>query len=382
MSLFFTESDRLHDFPVACERIFVAHAGVTILPRATADAMKAHIEGSCVHHQEFGEVLRDVQRARQMAANFIHRSAEEVALIGPTSLGLSLFANGIDWKLDDEILLYGDDYPANVYPWLDLQRKGVCLRYLQPQVPGQITPALIAEALTPRTRLVALASCHFLTGWRIDIASIGALLQERGVLFSLDAIQTIGAFPTPAENVDFLSADAHKWMLGPLAIGIVAVAKKNFDLCRPTLLGAWNVESPDFVAQSEIRFVPTAQRYEPGVLNITGIYGMLASLQLLQERGEDAVAQAILEVRDYLEEGLANEGWTFLSPRSHEVWRSGILTAKPPKEDAKVLFTKLEKAGIVASLRSDRSGAFWLRFSPHFYNTIEEMERILQVIRE
>ncbi len=343
--------------------------------------MAGYIGACCERQQEFGEVLRVVRRARESAGRWIGKDAEEVALLGPTSLGISLFANGIEWREGDEVLVYGEDYPANVYPWLDLRRRGVNIRYLETERLGEITLDAVERALGPRTRLVALASCHFLTGWRLDISAVGALLRERGVLFSLDAIQTLGAFPTPAGSVDFLSADAHKWMLGPMAIGIVAVAKQCFEECRPTLLGSWNVEAPDFLAQKEIRFVPGAQRYEPGVLNCAGIYGMLASLDLLEEVGIERISASILEKRDFLEEGLRGLGWEFLSPGKEEVLRSGIVTARHPSRDSREVFAGLEKAGITASLRADRVGGKWIRFSPHFYNTMEEMERILKAAK-
>ena len=183
------------------------------------------------------------------------------------------------------MICYLDDYPANVYPWLNLRSRGVTVRLLHPAETGELTPELVAEALTPKTRLVALASCNFVSGYRIDLNAIGKLLREKEVLFSVDAIQTLGAFPTTVEYVDFLSADAHKWMLGPLAIGIVYVRKECFDLCRPTLLGSWNVKAPGFVAQEEIEFHPTAQRYEPGAMNVMGIFGMKAAIDLLLEIG-------------------------------------------------------------------------------------------------
>ena len=369
MSLFADEAARRAEFPVSAERIFLAHAGVTILPRRTADAMCAHAVASCEHHQEFGDVLRDVTRTRSVCAKLIGANPDEIALLGPTSLGLSLFANGLDWKPGDELICYGDDYPANVYPWTALAARGVVIRFLKPPVLGQITPELVESALTPRTRLVALASCHFLTGWRIDVDAIGKILRPRGVLFSVDAIQTLGAAPMSVENVDFLSADAHKWMLGPLAIGIVFVARRNFEICRPTLLGAWNVRSPDFIAQEEIQFEDTARRYEPGVLNIIGMYGMAASLNMLLEIGIDSVQTAILDVRDDLESRLRRLGFDFLSPDSSHPMRSGIVTARHPKIPAAALFAALEKANIVASLRSTREGVQCLRFSPHFYNT-------------
>ena len=147
-----------------------------------------------------------------------------------------------------------DDYPANVYPWTDLARRGVVPRALRPERPGEFTPALVESALTPRTRLVALASAFFVNGYRIDVDAIGQMLHARGVLFSVDAIQTLGAMPLSVEHVDFLSADAHKWMLGPLSAGIVYIKKTHFARLRPILLGAANVRSPDFVAQEEIVF--------------------------------------------------------------------------------------------------------------------------------
>lgn len=380
MSVFPDEGSRLAAFPVARERIFLAHAGVTVLPRCAADAMRGHVEASCSHHQEFGDVLRDVARTRAVCASVIGADADEIALLGPTSLGLSLFANGLDWAPGDELVCYGDDYPSNVYPWTALASRGVVIRMIEPDVPGRITPELVAAALTSRTKLVALASCHFLTGWRIDVDAIGRLLHERGVLFSVDAIQSVGAGPFNVRHVDFLSADAHKWMLGPLAIGIVYVARRNFDLCRPTLLGSWNVRSPEFVAQREIVFEETARRYEPGVLNITGMYGMKASLEMLSHTGLENVKSAILEVRDHLHRRLLVSGFEFLSPGEGDPMRSGILTCRHPGRASGELFAILEENGIVASLRSFRDGSKWLRFSPHFYNTVSEMEKVADVL--
>jgi len=381
MSLFTCEEDRLRQFPVAAEQIFLGHAGVTPLPLCAADAMTAHVAASCRNHQEFGEVLRDISRTREVCANFIGANKDEIALLGPTSLGLSLFANGLNWQSGDELVCYQDDYPANVYPWTALASRGVRIRFVKPERPGQITLADVERELTERTRLVALASCHYLTGWRIDVDAIGALVQSRGILFSVDAIQTLGAFPLSVRHVDFLSADAHKWMLGPLAIGIVYVAKRNFEICQPTLLGAWNIRSPQFVAQEKIEFYETAQRYEPGVLNITGMYGMKASIEMLMELGIDQVGSAILDVADYLHEQLAMLGFTFLSPERTEPLRCGIVTARHERVASSLLFSAFEKARITASLREDRSGMAWLRFSPHVYNTREEIDRVMAVVR-
>ncbi len=380
MNPFTSEAERHRMFPVSQKRIFLAHAGVTSLPACAAEAMISYITESSRDQQEFGGVLKEIAMTRRDAATLLGAEAEEIALLGPTSLGLSLFANGIDWKKGDEVVLYGDDYPANVYPWLNLQSRGVKIKYLQPESLGEITTACVEAALTPSTRLVALASCHFQTGWRIDIPAIGALLRSRGILFSLDAIQTLGAFSTPASEVDFLSADAHKWLLGPLAAGIVYVAKERFEECHPTLLGSWNVKSPDFLAQDSIEFEEGGRRYEPGVLNVAGIYGMRAAINLIQNQGIESISALILERRDRLEEGLESLGFEFLSPGRDEPLRSGILTTRHPGKDSSLLYEKLEQGGIAASHRKTRHHGFWLRFGPHFYNTCEEIDSVLNLL--
>ncbi|HVE16530.1 MAG TPA: aminotransferase class V-fold PLP-dependent enzyme [Chthoniobacterales bacterium] len=377
---FASEEERLAQFPIAAAQIFTGHAGVTALPRRVADAMCGYVTRSCEQHQEFGTVLQDIASARVSCAALVDAQPDEIALLGPTSLGLSIFANGLEWKAGDELVCYLDDYPANVYPWLNLRRLGVEVKFVKPDHLGRITPELVEAALTSRTRMVALASCHFLTGWRIDIDTIGKMLQARGVLFSLDAIQTIGAFHTSTRYVDFLSADAHKWMLGPLAIGIVYVAKRNFPICHPTLLGAWNVHSPQFISQDRITFPETAQRYEPGAHNIAGMYGMRAAVDMFLEIGMEQISERILAVRDHLHQQLEALGFETISPGRNEPMRCGILTVRHPGKETARFFRALEEAKITASLRNTRDGGSWLRFSPHFYNTRAEMDRIVEVL--
>lgn len=373
------ENERLIRFPIAKEKVFFAHAAVTALPHCAAEAMASYAHASCCNHQEFPEFIESMNETRRLAGKLIGAKTSEIALLGPTSLGLSLFANGIDWRTGDEVICYKDDYPANVYPWLELQRKGVKIRFLEPSDPGAITPELVERSLTPQTRLVALASCHYLTGYRIDINSIGKLLRNHGIFFALDAIQTCGAYPTSVEHVDFLSCDAHKWLLGPMAIGIVYVNQKNFDLMRPTLLGAWNVYSPDFVTQDEIHFHPTARRYEPGVLNASGIVGFKAVLELFHEHGINAISTRLRKLKAHLVAGLDSLNCEIHGPRKGPT-SSSITTFLPLKGNAPELFEQLNKAGIISSCRKNRSGQEFLRFSPHFYNTETEIDRAIEVL--
>ncbi len=376
------ENTRQREFPVCAEKIFLAHASVCAVPRVAVEAQIAHARASGISGpDDYVQALSQIRAARETCARLLPGSSpEEIALLGPTSLGLSLFAGGLDWQPGDEVLYYGDDYPANVYPWTDLSRRGVVPRALRPDRPGEITPDLVEAALTSRTRLVALASAFFLTGYRIDVDAIGRMLGQRGVLFSLDAIQTLGAMPVPVEHVDFLAADAHKWMLGPLSAGIVFVKKKHFARLRPILLGASNVRSPDFIAQPDIVFPETAARYEPGVLNLGPILGMKASLDLILDVGPGMVAGRISSHVKRLAGGLAELGFEPVGPIDGPN-ASGILTVSHPTANATLLFQALQEQRVTISLRHDRAHRTYLRWSPHFYNTEEELDRAVSFVR-
>lgn len=374
------ETRRQEEFPVARDSIFLAHAGVTILPRRVTRIMQEHLEESCVRMQEYPEAWKAVTETRGVAARLIGAKASEISLIGPTSVGLSLVANGLPWRAGDEVVINPDDYPANVYPWRDLERHGVIVRELKPERLGEITPELVEAALTPRTRLVALASCHYLSGYRIDVDAIGQLVRGRGIWFCLDAIQTVGAFDTRVDHVDFLSADSHKWMLGPMTAGIFYVRDEWQDTLRPGLLGSWNVRSPNFIAQAGIEFERGGRRYEPGALNINGILGMRAGIELIEEMGIAGISRQLLQLKKRLHERLAPLGFEFLGPPPESPAASGITTVWHPKLKLEPIQEGLAAQRIAVSLRHTRDGRAHIRFSPHFYNTIAEMDRVADAV--
>ena len=247
------EELRRREFPVAREKIFLAHAGVCPLPRRVANAISECVRQGTLGDQE-AFMLHRLDEARKLAAQLIHCQPDEIALVGPTSLALSFVAAGLKFRKGDNILIYHDDYPSNVYPWMALAARGVEVRLLNIKTLGAIRTMDVTGQVDENTRLVALASCHFISGFRIEIDAIGKFLRERGILFCLDAIQTLGAFPTTVEHVDFLAADAHKWLLGPCGAGIFYVKKDLQEKLNPPVYGWHNVKNPNFVAQDEIVF--------------------------------------------------------------------------------------------------------------------------------
>ena len=370
-------------FPVSRVRTFLSHAAVAPLPACAAEALRWFSERASQDQQESAEVWRRVLGTRSVAARLLGCGEDEVALLGPTGLGLNLVADGLAWQAGEEVVYHAEDYPSNVYPWTKLAARGVRPVPLRPDRPGAITVELVEAALSPRTRLVALASAHYLSGFRIDVEGIGRLLRSRGVLFCLDGIQTLGVLPTPLEHVDFVCADSHKWLLGPLGAGVMVVKREHFSRLRPAHLGSWNVLSPNLVAQDDLEsFYEGARRYECGSLNVPGIVAMRASMEMLLQWGVPAVAARIRDLRAAVIRRLEQDGWEPLWPADlPEVNTSGIATFRLGGRDAMELARRLEQARVSVSIRHDRHGEAFLRVSPHVCNTEEDMEWLAAALR-
>jgi cysteine desulfurase/selenocysteine lyase len=369
------DSRRRQEFPV-CERtIFLAHAGVSPLPRRVADAMQRYLETASRCDQEDAAPERNVTETRQRAAKLIEANADEIAFVGSTSMGLAMVAAGLDWRAGDNVICYRADYPANVYPWMDLESRGVEVRSVQPSRYGRVTVKDLEPLVDRRTQLVSLASVHFVTGWRLNVDEVGRFLRERGVLFCLDGIQSFGALKTSMRFVDFAAADAHKWLLGPLGAAILYVRRDHFERLRPVLVG-WNTAfCPDYIAQPTLKLRPDARRYEPGSLNLAGIVGLNAALEMILEIGIDGIEQLVLERAQDTINAATAAGLEVLGPRQGPEL-SGIVSIACKNVEA--AHSKLCAAGIVASLRRSHENGSCLRVSAHFYNTKQDMEKLRQ----
>jgi cysteine desulfurase/selenocysteine lyase len=373
------EELRQHEFPVTRDKIFLAHAGVCPLPHRVAQAVSDCAAGGMFGDQEAFAVHR-IADARNGGAKLLHCLPEEVSLVGPTSLALSFVAAGLNFRKGDNILIYHDDYPSNVYPWMALAEKGVQVRLLNTRGLGAIRAVDVIGQVDEHTKLVALASCHFISGHRIEHDAIGKFLHERNILFCLDAIQTLGAFPTGVDHVDFLAADAHKWLLGPCGAGVLFVKRDLQDKLNPPIYGWHNVRNPDFVAQEKIEFRSGAAKFEAGTHNLIGLVGMIAAMELALEIGVDNIAAELKRKRAWFVPALRAKGYDVLNSDPKPENAGGITAFFQRGQDLAPLHKKLAEAGVVASLRTDRKGQNYIRFSPHFYNTDAELQRVLELL--
>ncbi|HEX8436529.1 aminotransferase class V-fold PLP-dependent enzyme [Archangium sp.] len=371
------ELDRYRaEFPVVKEQLYFNHAGVAPTSLRVATAMREWVEELVQHgvRYERGWEAR-TENTRRLAAQMIGAAPEEIAFVRNTSHGLGLVAEGLDWKPGDEVAVASSvEYPSNVYPWLHLRDRGVVVREIEPREDG-VTPEAVAAALTPRTRLVALSSVQFASGYRTDLEAIGALCERSGVLFCVDGIQSVGCIPVDVKKsrVHFLSADSHKWMIGVSGIGFLYVDRSVLPRVRPVLVGwrsttdAWNFNRSHF----ELR--PDATKFEEGSHNYAGTYALGAALGLLLEVGMENVAARIRELLSQADQGLRALGCETGPTPEH---RAGILTFLPPRGEVKALASYLSERNVSFSLRRGR-----IRISPHFYNQPEEIERLVEMVR-
>ncbi len=373
------EELRQHEFPVVKNKIFLGHAGVCPLPRRVAQAMIDCATGGTLGDQETF-VMQQLTAARRAGAQLLNCQPDEVSLVGPTSLALSFVAAGLNFRKGDNILIYHDDYPSNVYPWMALAEKGVKVRLMNIRHLGVIRKVDVMGQVDEDTKLVALASNHFISGHRLEHDAIGQFLRERNILFCLDAIQTLGAFPTTVENVDFLAADSHKWLLGPCGAGLFYVKKDLQEKLNPPVYGWHNVRNPNFVAQEKIEFRSGAAKFEAGTHNLVGLAGLLAAMELALEIGVGNIAAELLRKRAWLVPALQTKGYTVLNAEPKPENASGITSFFTPGKDLAALNQKLAEADVVASLRTDRKGQNYIRLSPYFYNTDAELHRVLDLL--
>lgn len=363
-------------FPITRTCHYLNHAAVSPTSTRVRDAVQDWV-GDLVHHGMANVVdwVRRERETRALAAQILGAGADEITFVRSTSHGLSAFAEGLAWQPGDEVAVCTElEYPANVYPWMHLASRGVVLRPIV-ATDGGVTAAAVAHAIGPRTRVVSVSSVEFATGVASDLEAIGALCRERGVLFCVDGIQSVGAFPIDVvkAKIDFLAADSHKWQLGLPGIGLAYVRREILPGLRPSVVGWKSVKNPLDFDHLHFELRDDAAKLEEGTQSFATILGMGAALALLDEVGIGRIAAHIAAWLSEADKFLAAAG---LEPSPAPAFRKGILTFRPPSGSAEEFMNRAGKAGVVLSARRGR-----VRISPHFYNGETELAALADFVR-
>lgn len=366
------------EFPVTRSHIFLNHAGVAPTSTRAVRAVQHFMDSLArLGRPSFDDWESLATECRERFARIVGCGADEVAFVRNTSHGLSLLASGLDWRPGDRVAAaISVEYPSNAYPWMDLDRRGIAALDVIPAAPGATaTVEAASRAIGPRTRVLAVSSAQYASGAVTDLPALGRLCRDRGVLFCVDGIQTVGALPIDVKDagIHFLSADSHKWMLGIMGIGAVFVDRSVVERIHPPLLG-WRSTADAFnFDRVHLELAGDAGRYEEGSLSYPLIAGFSAALQLLEEAGIERVREHVCALVAELAGRLEALGCV-TAPEA--ACRRHILTFRHPRLEGDRLLAGLEAARVVASLRRGS-----VRVSPHLYNTHDEMEQVADAVR-
>ena len=358
------------EFPVTKNLVYLNHAAVAPFCRSSAEAMKWLADDACQNGSLHYDIWMDCyQGLRTATAKLINSSPEEIAIVKNTSEGIAIVALGLNWQAGDRVVAFKEEFPANYYPWLRLEARGVELTWLS------IYDSLetIAQAVKG-ARLLAISYVNYLSGHRVDLRTIGEICREHDCFYFVDAIQGMGAFPLDVEacHIDALAADGHKWMLGPEGNGVLYVRNKRLDSIEPVEFGWTNPAKYADYSSRDMTLRPDAGRYECGTLNTIGCFGLRASLELLLSVGIESVSAAIWARAHQLADGVKGRGYELLREHSKETG-SGIVSFRHPTIDCRVIVSDLKRQKITAAPRQG-----WIRMSPHFYTSPAAIEQVLQ----
>jgi selenocysteine lyase/cysteine desulfurase len=367
-------------YPITRQYIFMNHAGVSPMSeraRAAVEAMAGHLTAKPLTSPL---AMEEADRLRASLARLFNCGADHIALTRSTAHGISLLAAGLDWQPGDNVVGARGEYPANVYPWVALRQRGVEYRPAD-NAGGRVTPQSVLRLVDARTRVVALSHVEFWNGYRVDIQTIGQECRRRGVILAVDAIQSAGALQLDFARlpVDYVAAGSYKWLLGTQGIGFAWCHPDLLPRIQPVLVGTTSVRDRlNYFSYptDHVDFESTARRLEEGNPSLLDMAAFGAAVDVFLEVGPAVVERRVLGLALRLAEGLDRQGFEVLGPWPRdEKERSGIVSFRKRGSPPQEILRDLQASRIVGRIHAD-----FVRLSPHFYNTDDEVDRVIDVL--
>ena len=361
------------EFKSSAETVWLNHAGISRTSRAVALAMSEYAdEMGDTGALRIDERFQDAMEMKSLAARMLGCEGENLSITPGTAFGINMVAEGYPWQAGDEVVLCSVEYPANVYPWWAQKRRGVRLVWVNPDEDNRIPVERYANAITEKTRVLAVSYVQFSSGYRHDIEALGRLCREAGCLLVVDAIQAFSIFPIEVLKwgIDALSFASHKWLQGPTGIGMFYCSPELRSRLQPVFPGASSVKDPFNFLDYHFDMLEDGRRFEGSMPNLAGCVGLHAALQVAAGFGQENLAAKIRRHSDELIALFERHGFHNNSPRGEEEW-SGIVSFAHPEVSVDDVFQRLLQNGVIALVRDGR-----LRISPHAYHRTEELQRV------
>ncbi|MEX0662223.1 MAG: aminotransferase class V-fold PLP-dependent enzyme [Balneolaceae bacterium] len=368
-----------NNFPHTQNGIYLNHAAISPLSLSVKQALNSFIDERHLSPIENLENSMELtEETRELISTYINAgSPDQITFMGNTSDAINAVAGGFNWQPGDEVILNTMEFPTNVQPFRILESKGVKIRYV-PHQNHQISVESIAEFITPKTKMISISAVQFLGGFKADLKAIGSLCKKHDLYFVVDGIQALGATQIDVQeaNIDALAVGSHKWMMAPMGLGILYLSKKLSSKLNPVKTGWLSVEEPWDLFNYDQKWQPVNQHLEIGTPNMLGIAGLNASIKTMVDVGADLITRQICYLTDHIYSRLGEKDTITLLTSADKKNRLGIVTFSVDQHiDYDTVVNELKKQGITIS---SREGFF--RFSPHFYNTTEEIDSAIEAI--
>jgi cysteine desulfurase / selenocysteine lyase len=372
------EQLRREEFPWSSRTVYLNHASTGPLPQRTVKVVEEFNRKRMTPHELPDPMIFGMlDDCRAQVAQLINAKVNEIALSTNTTFGLALAARMIDFQPGDIVLTSDREFPANVYPWIGLKDQGVSLE-LVPVTPEGWPDEdhLVHRLADPRVRVLAVSLVQFSNGYQVDLSRLSRETRARGTMLVVDAMQGVGQVPVDVRKtpVDFLACGGQKWLLSPWGSGFLYVRSDLITQLRPPITGWMAYEGTDdftrLTRYSE-HLRDNARRFEMITLPYQDFAGMKSSMELLLAMPVQDIQRHLQSLHIPIIEWAERRGVPVTSPRGKH--GSGIFCIAPP--NAVDVHRKLKEAGVITSLREGS-----IRMSPHFYNTLDDIQRVLDIL--
>src|SRR5437879_6780560 len=372
---------RAAEFPWTADTVYLNNASIGPIPERTRRALDEFTaKRTAPHLLPDRELQAGLQAAREAVAGLINAEPCEIALATNPGHGPSLAARALPLNAGEVVLVSDREFPANVYPWLRLKKQGIDVELAPCGAEGWPDEDYLVERLhDPRVRVLAVSFVQFANGFRADLDRLGAACRANGTFLVVDGIQGVANSELDVREtaIDILACGGQKWLLSPWGSGFLYVRQELVPALHAAVAGWMAFEGTDDFSKLTAynpTFRPDARRFEMVTLPYQDFYGMTESVRLLGEIGVADIAQHTRALHEPVFKWAEQNGVRIVSPRD-DAHRSAIVYIAPPHPAE--AYHAVKRAHVVCSLRE---GAIPL--SPHCYNTVEEMERVLDVLAQ
>ena len=372
------------DFPVVNKKIFLASCQVAPVPKSVAAAVAKYFDARL--NGERDDLDKLVLATRKEASKLLNSKPKEIAFMRGTTEGVAVVASMMDFKRGENVILNDLEFTTNVYPWMRMAKAKECKIKCVKTKNEKITAADIQKLIDKKTRLIAISHVQKSNGFRCELEKIGELADKKGILLSVDAVQSLGALEIDVKKtkISFLQAGGHKWLMGPSGIGLLYVNEKLLEKFEPTSVGPWqediDLTKPDF-SYKQYKLSRSAKRFEfGGHPNVGGLMGLNAALKYINTLGKKDIDQRCRKLNDFVITKLEKAGLKlppWIKERKYRSSYVGIKTRVSPFN----IFVKAKEKGINFATSKTGIGER-LRIATHIFNTEEEVEKAVSLLKK